>query len=76
VRADVKRSYVTQPNGKVESRQARFLLPDGVPTPQPGSTVIVPNRDPLEKPVDYVASISTLSQVLVGLVGLVLAIRH
>jgi len=76
VRADVKRSYVTQPNGKVESRQARFLLPDGVPTPQPGSTVIVPNRDPLEKPVDYVASISTLSQVLVGLVGLVLAIRR
>jgi polysaccharide export outer membrane protein len=76
VRADPKRAYVTQPNGKVDSRQAHFLLPDGVPTPQPGSTVFVPIRDPLEKPVDYVASISTLTQVLVGLVGLVLAIRR
>jgi polysaccharide export outer membrane protein len=76
VRADVTRAYVTQPNGKVESRQAHFLLPDGIPTPQPGSTVIVPNRDPLDRPIDYLASISTLSQVLVGLVGLVLAIRH
>jgi len=76
VRADVKRAYVTQPNGKVEARQSHFLLPDGIPTPQPGSTIIVPNRDPLEKPVDYIASIGTLSQVLVGLVGLVLAVRH
>jgi hypothetical protein len=72
----VNRAYVTQPNGKVESRQAHFLLPDGIPTPQPGSTVIVPNRDPLDRPIDYIASISTLSQVLVGLVGLVLALRH
>jgi protein involved in polysaccharide export with SLBB domain len=76
VRADPKRAYVTQPNGKVESRQPHFLMPDGVPTPQPGSVVVVPARDPLDKPVDLVASISTLSQVLVGLVGLVLAIRH
>jgi protein involved in polysaccharide export with SLBB domain len=76
VRADPKRAYVTQPNGKVESRQPHFLLPDGIPTPQPGSVVIVPNRDPLDKPIDYISSISTLSQVLVGLVGLVLAVRH
>jgi hypothetical protein len=76
VRADLKRAYVTQPNGKVEARQSHFLLPDAIPTPQPGSTIIVPLRDPLEKPVDYIASISTLSQVIIGLVTFVLALRH
>ena len=31
MRADAKRAYVTQPNGKVEARESRFLLPDGIP---------------------------------------------
>ena len=30
MRADVKRAYVYQPNGKLEARQSHFLLPDGV----------------------------------------------
>jgi hypothetical protein len=60
----------------VEARQSHFLLPDGIPAPQPGSTVIVPNRDPLEKPIDYLASIGTISQVLIGLVTVIIAIRR
>jgi len=76
VRADVKRAYVTQPNGKLEARQAHFLLPDGVPTPQPGSTVIVPTRDPLDKPIDLLASLGTITQVIAGLATLIIALRH
>jgi hypothetical protein len=75
-RADVNRAYVTQPNGKVEARQNRFLLPDGVPKPQPGSTVVVPTHDPLEKQVDFLTSIGTISQVLTGLITLIIAVRH
>ncbi|MGH7602779.1 MAG: SLBB domain-containing protein [Gemmatimonadaceae bacterium] len=76
VRADVGRAYVTQPNGKVEARESRFLLPDGVPRPEPGSTVIVPNRDPLDKPIDLLTSLGTISQIFAGLVTLVIAIRR
>ena len=76
VRADVKRAYVFQPNGKLEARQSHFLLPDGIPTPEPGSTVVVPNRDPLDKPIDYLASIGTITQILTGLVAFIIAVRH
>jgi protein involved in polysaccharide export with SLBB domain len=76
VRADVRRAYVTQPNGKLEARQARWLLPDGIPQPQPGSTVVVPNRDPLDRQVDLISSISNITQVLTGLVALVIAVRR
>jgi polysaccharide export outer membrane protein len=76
VRADVKRAYVTQPNGKLEARQARFLLPDGIPQPQPGSAVVVPNRDPLDKPLDLLASIGSVTQILTGLVAVIIAVRR
>jgi polysaccharide export outer membrane protein len=76
IRADVKRAYVTQPNGKLEARESRFLLPDGVPTPQPGSIVVVPNRDPFDKPVDALTSLATIAQIMAGLATLVLAARH
>jgi protein involved in polysaccharide export with SLBB domain len=76
VRADVKRAYVTQPNGKVEARETHFLLPDGIPTPHPGSTVVVPNRDPLEKPMDFIGGLGTITQVIAGLATLIIAIRR
>ncbi|MBC7788852.1 MAG: SLBB domain-containing protein [Anaerolineae bacterium] len=76
VRADVKRAYVTQPTGKVEARVAHFLLPDGIPTPHPGSTVVVPNRDPLDKPADFLGNLGTITQVLTGVVTLIIALRR
>lgn len=75
-KADVSRAYVTQPNGKVDSRQARFLLPDGIPKPQAGSTVFVPDRDPLDRPTDLLASAGVIAQVLAGLATLLIAARH
>ena len=75
-KADSKRAYVTQPNGKVESRTARWLLPDGAPRPEPGGSVFVPERDPNERPTDIISSISSLASVLTGLAAVILAARH
>ena len=76
-KADAKRSYVTQPNGKVEARQNHFLLPDGVPKPLPGSTVFVPERDPTDTgSAALLANIGVLSQVMAGLATLIIAIRR
>jgi polysaccharide export outer membrane protein len=76
VRADVKRAYVYQPNGKLEARQRRFLVPDGIPTPEPGSTVLVPNRDPLDRQVDLLTSIGSITQIVTGLVAVLIAVRR
>lgn len=75
-KADPKRAYVTQPNGKVESRTPHFLLPDGIPKPQPGSSVFVPERDPNERQTDVLSSIGTIASVLTGLATVILAARH
>jgi hypothetical protein len=67
---------VTQPNGKVEARQARFLLPDGVPKPSAGSTVFVPERDPADRPTDILANVGVIAQIMAGLATLLVAARH
>ena len=75
-KADAGRSYVTQPNGKVEARQSHFLLPDGVPKPLPGSTVFVPERDPNERPTDILSNVGVLAQVFATLATVILAVRR
>ncbi|HJQ54254.1 MAG TPA: SLBB domain-containing protein [Gemmatimonadaceae bacterium] len=76
LRADVRRAYVTQPNGKVEARSAHFLLPDGLPKPNAGSTVFVPERDPNDKGTDFFSSVGTIAQVLAGLATLLIAAKQ
>ena len=68
-KADTKRAYVTQPNGKVESR-GRTLGVSRTPDPKAGSTVVVPERDPNDKK-DYVAAAGAVAQVMAGLVAIV-----
>jgi polysaccharide export outer membrane protein len=75
-KADPNRAYVTQPNGKVETRQAHFLLPDGNPQPRAGSTVFVPERDPSDKPFDLLSNAGSIASILATLVTLVIAIRR
>jgi polysaccharide export outer membrane protein len=76
IKADLGRAYVTQPNGKVETRQAHFLLPDGVPTPKPGSTVFVPEHDASYKPADLLANVGAIAQIGATLLTLVIALRR
>jgi protein involved in polysaccharide export with SLBB domain len=71
-RADMKRAYVTQPNGKVESMHVRALLPDGVPEPRPGSVVFVPEKDPRIGTPDNTALV-IVSQIVASL-GTIIAI--
>ena len=75
-KADEKRAYVTQPNGKVEARASHFLLPDGLPKPKAGSTVFVPERDPADRPLDFITSAGSIAQILATLVTLVIALRR
>jgi protein involved in polysaccharide export with SLBB domain len=75
-KADIKRAYVTQPNGKVEARESNFLLPDGIPKPNAGSTVFVPERDPADKPLDFLQSAGAIAQIAATLVTLVIALRR
>jgi len=75
-KADVGRTYVTQPNGKVETRVSHFLLPDGVPQPKAGSTVFVPERDPGDRPFDFLTSAGSIAQILGTVVTLIIAIRR
>jgi protein involved in polysaccharide export with SLBB domain len=75
-KADVGRAYVTQPNGKVEARESRFLLPDGVPKPFAGSTVFVPERDASDRPTDILANVGVIAQIMAGLATLLVAARH
>ena len=76
VKADLGRAYVTQPNGKVETRQGRFLLPDGVPTPKPGSTVFVPEHDASYRPTDLLTNVGAIAQIAATLVTLAIALRR
>jgi polysaccharide export outer membrane protein len=69
-RADTKRSYVTQPSGKVESR--RVLL---MPKPRAGSVVVVPEKDPSSQ-LNLLANVSTSLQILTALVSLVVLIKR
>ena len=75
-KADLGRAYVTQPNGKVESRSPHFLLPDGTPRPTAGSTVYVPERDAADKPLDFAATAGIFAQIAAALVTLVIALRR
>jgi protein involved in polysaccharide export with SLBB domain len=74
-KAEGRRAYVTQPNGKVESKIRRVFLPDGAPRPRPGSTVVVPERDPNDRR-DYVQAIGSIAQVLASLVAIVVVITR
>jgi protein involved in polysaccharide export with SLBB domain len=74
-KGSLKYSYVTQPNGKVESRQGRFLMPDGVPHPQAGSVIFVPDKDPSEKR-DVAALILQTTQVITSVIGVVILSRQ
>ena len=74
--SDVAHSYVTQPDGSVESVHERRFLPDGVPKPRPGSVVTVTARDPTDKGPDTTARLAVLAQIVGSLVAIVAIVRR
>lgn len=75
-KADLKRTYVTQPNGKVEARESHFLLPDGIPKPRAGSTVYVPEKDASDTGSNLLQNAGAIAQIAATLVTLVIALRR
>ena len=69
-----RHSFVTQPNGKVESISRHFLLPDVVPTPRPGSVVTVPQKPP-PGPDMTIPLLSAGASILSALVAIAIAIK-
>jgi protein involved in polysaccharide export with SLBB domain len=79
--ADLPRTYVSQPNGRVDAISRRFLFPDGQPTPRPGAIVTVPKRDRTERQDSLAAKtqiasiIGTFAAVLASLATIIIQVR-
>lgn len=67
--ADLRRAFVTQPNGSVQSR-AKWLMFSRDPQPRAGAAVTVPERDPNDRR-DWLQIAGNLAQVLASLVAVV-----
>jgi polysaccharide export outer membrane protein len=75
--ADVGRSFVTQPNGKVEAIRHHGILPSSVPVPEPGSRVYVPAKElRLQAPDNTLAYLGIAVQALASLATLIYLSRH
>jgi protein involved in polysaccharide export with SLBB domain len=72
---DRGRAYVTQPNGKVETSHRNLLLWQSHPQPLPGSTVIVPLKDPNDKR-DWLAIATATTSILGSLVAISAIVRR
>jgi len=79
--ADLPRTYVIQPNGRVDAVSRRFLLPDGQPTPRPGAVVTVPKLDRSERQdnlaarTQIAAIIGTFAALLASLATIIIQTR-
>ena len=74
-KGDLRYAYVTQPNGKVEASRGKFIFRND-PHPRPGSTVFVPERDPSERRVDYLATLGTIAQLAASFVAIAIALKR
>jgi protein involved in polysaccharide export with SLBB domain len=68
--ADGHRAYVTQPNGKRETR-GHFRTP----TPLPGSSVVVPTKDATGG-IPWATALAAAAPVIASLVTLIVALRR
>jgi len=75
-KADLGRAYVTQANGKVESRKRRRMAPDDIPEPGAGSVVYVPLDDPSDKGPGFATIASSTAQMLGALVAIIAITRR
>lgn len=72
---DRGKSYVTQPNGKVETIHRRLFFFHIQPRPLPGSTVNVPLKDPNDKR-DWATIATAATSILGSLVAISALVRH
>jgi protein involved in polysaccharide export with SLBB domain len=75
IKGDGGAAYVTQPNGKVDSKRRSFVAWTSKPRPQPGSTVVVPEKDPNDKR-DWVQIAATTTSLLGSLVAIAALLKR
>lgn len=73
--ADMRRAYVTQPNGKVESAPGWILSRWRTPQPRPGSRIFVPDRDPNERR-EFLATASSVAQIAASLLTVIVVLSR
>jgi hypothetical protein len=72
-KADGGRSYVTQPNGKVQSVRRHFLFADGKPYPKAGAVVFVPEKE-VKPPRDTAGTLGALAAILASLTTVIVVL--
>jgi protein involved in polysaccharide export with SLBB domain len=74
-RADKGRAFVTQPSGKLESVNRRFLLPDGKPQPLAGGVIQVPERAP-KTGIGTLAIVGSIATILTAFATVLIAAKQ
>lgn len=72
---DEKRSYVIQPNGKIEARERILWLFVRDPTPRPGATVVVPVKPVTDNRTERLATIAIVAQTIASLAAVIAIVR-
>ncbi len=75
-KSDREHTFVTQPDGRKEAVQRRFLLADGTPHPRPGAVVTVPQREGNQPPSQLPTILGVAAQVLASLVTLIVVAKR
>jgi polysaccharide biosynthesis/export protein len=70
IKGDFGRAYVAQPGGKLETKHRHFLFGISRPMPKPGSTVVVPDKDPTSH-FDWIQLGASIASVAASLVGII-----
>jgi len=73
--ARVRRAYVIQPNGRIESRRHVLWVVPVDPRPRPGATVVVPSRDEARERGSVLQSVSIVTQLVASLAAIVALTR-
>lgn len=73
-RGDAGQAYVTQPNGKVETKARHLVFFTSQPKPQPGSTVFVPDKD--TNNTDYLQVLTALTTLAGSVVAIAAILRR
>lgn len=75
-KGDVKRAFVTQANGKIQSRRDRGIFPDLMPEPGPGAVVYVPQRSEQSVSSSFASFATTATQILGSLIGILVLVNQ
>ena len=72
---DAKKAYVIQPNGKIEARERVLWVFVNNPTPRPGATVVVPQREEHASSSERAAAVAMIAQTIASIAAIAALLR-